>query len=101
MDEAALRRLTRRIYIPLPDSVAREAILSSKLEKVNHELDEAGVAEVVKMTEGYSCADMQAMIREAAMQPVREIPPEKLMELKDNTEIRKLLVKDFESAVQS
>lgn len=76
LDEAALRRLTRRIYIPLPDNEAREAILQSKLEKVNHELGTEGVAEVVKMTEGYSCADMQAMIREAAMQPVREIPAE-------------------------
>lgn len=101
MDEAALRRLTRRIYIPLPDDEARGAILSSKLEKVNHELDDAGIAEVIKMTDGYSCADMQAMIREAAMQPVREIPPDKLMQLKDNSEIRKLQVKDFESAVKS
>jgi len=28
------------------------------------------------MTEGYSCADMQAMIKEAAMNPVRELDPE-------------------------
>lgn len=85
----------------MPDGEAREAILRGKIEKVNHELDDAGVAEVVNMTEGYSCADMQAMIREAAMQPVREIPPDQLMQLKDNSEIRKLAVKDFESAVKS
>jgi len=30
--------------------------------------------EILRITNGYSCADMQAMIREAAMQPVRELP---------------------------
>ena len=58
LDEAALRRLTRRIYIPLPDGEAREAIISSKLQKVNHEIGEEGMKELVNMTEGYSCADM-------------------------------------------
>lgn len=62
LDEAALRRLTRRIYIPLPDGEARKAIVESKIKQVSHDIDEAGLEEIVKMTGGYSCADMQAMI---------------------------------------
>lgn len=98
LDEAALRRLTRRIYIPLPDSEAREAIISSKLEKVNHEIDEEALAEVVRMTEGYSAADMMAMVKETAMFPIRELKPEELLSIKDSSAIRKLNLTDFENA---
>lgn len=47
LDEAALRRLTRRIYIPLPDEGAREAILESKLSKVSHDIDEQGMKKIL------------------------------------------------------
>lgn len=33
LDEAALRRLTRRIYLPLPDPASRKALLLSILKK--------------------------------------------------------------------
>ena len=46
--------------------------------------------EVIAMTNGYSCADMQAMIKEAAMQPIRELPPDQILEIKDSSAIRKL-----------
>ena len=79
LDEAALRRLTRRIYIPLPDKEAREAIIQHQISKVNHDVDEDGFNQILSMCEGYSCADMQALIKEAAMQPVRELPPDQLL----------------------
>jgi SpoVK/Ycf46/Vps4 family AAA+-type ATPase len=79
LDEAALRRLTRRIYIPLPDPPAREYIIQSKIAKVNHNISKDGMGEVVALTEGYSCADMQALIKDAAMEPVRELPPDMLL----------------------
>lgn len=101
LDEAALRRMTRRIYIPLPDAEARKYILESKLDKVNNMIDDAGKEEIVKMTDGYSCADMQAMIREAAMMPVRELTSEQLMELKDKSAIRGLTVADFATAIKN
>jgi SpoVK/Ycf46/Vps4 family AAA+-type ATPase len=53
------------------------------------------------MTEGYSCADMQAMIKEAAMFPVREINRDELLKIKDSSAIRKLNVGDFQKAVKS
>lgn len=34
LDEAALRRLTRRIYLPMPDTEARKALIENKLEGV-------------------------------------------------------------------
>ena len=101
LDEAALRRLTRRIYIPLPDEPAREAIISSKLQKVNNSFKEEDMQQIIKITDGYSCADMQAMIREAAMMPVRELSPEELMKIEDKSKIRDLTVDDFSKAASN
>jgi len=33
------------------------------------------------MTQGYSCADMQSLIKEAAMEPLRELQQEDLMKI--------------------
>ena len=41
------------------------------------------------------------MIKEAAMQPVRELPPDQILEIKDKDAIRKIAVKDFEAAIKS
>jgi SpoVK/Ycf46/Vps4 family AAA+-type ATPase len=41
---------------------------------VNNDITKEDIKEILRITNGYSCADMQAMIREAAMQPVRELP---------------------------
>jgi SpoVK/Ycf46/Vps4 family AAA+-type ATPase len=41
---------------------------------VQNDISENDMKEILRITNGYSCADMQAMIREAAMQPVRELP---------------------------
>ena len=40
LDEAALRRMTRRIYMPLPDDEARKAFLEYKLKSANYNLPE-------------------------------------------------------------
>jgi hypothetical protein len=41
------------------------------------------------------------MIREAAMQPVRELPVDQILSIKDSNAIRKLKVSDFEIACKS
>jgi len=100
LDEAALRRLTRRVYIPLPDKEARQAIVEGKLKDVAHNVGGDSMAQVMSLTEGYSCADMQAMIKEAAMYPMRELPPDKILNATKD-QIRRIEVKDFDKAVKS
>ena len=85
LDEAALRRMPKRILIPLPDEEARRALIEYNLKKVKNEASEVEITEVITETEGYSCADLSSLVKEAAMMPVREIAAEKLMETDANT----------------
>ena len=71
LDEALRRRLEKRVYIPLPDSVGRRALFDINLKgiKISEGID---FDKLVAMTEGYSGADMANVCREAAMMPLRK-----------------------------
>ena len=46
LDEAALRRMTRRIYIGMPDQQAREAIIKKMIATVEHKLSAADICTI-------------------------------------------------------
>ncbi|CAM9609533.1 unnamed protein product [Ectocarpus sp. 6 AP-2014] len=71
LDEAALRRLSRRVYVPLPDPPARKALISGLLGQQKGNIKGASLASLVDMTEGYSGSDLKQLCKEAAMQPIR------------------------------
>lgn len=64
--------------MPLPDEPARQALLDHKLKDANKDISEEDFKEIMVLTEGYSCADLNSLIKEAAMLPVRELTPEQL-----------------------
>ena len=71
LDSALLRRLEKRIFVPLPGRAAREAIAATHLTAerapgVDH-------ADVAARTEGFSGSDMVLLCKEAAMRPLRRI----------------------------
>ncbi|KAF8413576.1 hypothetical protein HHK36_001567 [Tetracentron sinense] len=72
LDAAMLRRLEKRILVPLPEPEARrdmfEELLSSMSgeEKLPYDL-------LVERTEGYSGSDIRLVCKEAAMQPLRRL----------------------------
>jgi spastin len=77
LDEACLRRLTRRIYMPLPDKAARLALIKSKVSDakiMKHSFTEEDLDSIATLTEGYSMADLTIVIKDMAMMPIREIP---------------------------
>lgn len=97
IDEAGLRRFTKRIYVPMPDAKAREAIVKYLLRKVDSGMAGRDIAKVVRMTNGYSGSDLTALLKDAALGPIRELGPR----LKDipADQIRPVSVADFSAAL--
>eukprot|EP00730_Choanoeca_flexa_P015167 TRINITY_DN6899_c0_g1_i2.p1 TRINITY_DN6899_c0_g1~~TRINITY_DN6899_c0_g1_i2.p1 ORF type:complete len:765 (+),score=176.77 TRINITY_DN6899_c0_g1_i2:91-2385(+) len=71
LDEAARRRLVRRLYVPLPDELGRRALLERSLLKVRNDMSEEDVTRIVQQTAGYSGADLTEVCKEAALGPLR------------------------------
>lgn len=73
LDEAARRRFVKRLYIPLPDAETRRSLFTILLKKNDNTISDAEVEELTRRSEGYSCADIHNLCREAAMGPIRDI----------------------------
>lgn len=98
LDEAARRRLVKRLYVPLPELEARKQIINNLLRSVHHNLDEENVAKIAEKSAGYSGADMTNLCKEASMEPIRSIPFSQLEDIKME-EVRHITNHDFEQAL--
>lgn len=78
LDTAALRRLPKRLFVPLPGRSARVSLLRQQLSKHNTAqslkgaLSAADLEAIVSRSEGFSGSDLTQLLREAAMGPIRE-----------------------------
>jgi len=72
LDSAVRRRFEKRIYIPLPEKPARLALLQKQLTKTPNDLDHDDIDYLAEKSDGYSCADMNILIRDASYQPLRK-----------------------------
>uniref|UniRef100_A0A182Q7N0 AAA+ ATPase domain-containing protein n=1 Tax=Anopheles farauti TaxID=69004 RepID=A0A182Q7N0_9DIPT len=98
LDEAARRRLVKRLYIPLPERSARVQILTRLLERERNSLTEEEVVRVGDLTEGFSGADMKVLCHEASMGPIRSIPFDQLGEIAKD-QVRPICYEDFRLAL--
>ena len=73
LDEAARRRFTKRLYIPLPSEHDREILLRALLKTNNHRLQDADIRKLAKETAGFSGADLKSLSTDAAMGPIRQL----------------------------
>ena len=78
LDEAVRRRLTKRIYIPLPDIVTRETLVVN-LMKGNGDISGGDLKKIVGITEGFSGSDLAALCKEAALDSVRGLSHQALV----------------------
>lgn len=97
IDEAARRRLVKRIYVPLPESDSRKLMVKHLLKNYGNEISEEDYNEISKITEGYSGSDMFNLCREATLEPLREIKDINTFRAEDT---RLINVNDFKNATR-
>jgi len=103
LDEAARRRLVKRLYVPLPDVGARRQIVTTLLSSQTpaHGLDDGDLDRIAgdDCTGGYSGADMANLCKEAAMGPIRSLDYSKIDQI-DLSDVRPIKAEDFEAALK-
>ncbi|KAL3906168.1 MAG: hypothetical protein SGPRY_010654, partial [Prymnesium sp.] len=73
LDPAVRRRFEKRVYIPLPDMEARRALLKIHLGDTPHQLSDRALDVIARKSEGLSGADISVLVRDALMEPVRDL----------------------------
>ena len=96
LDEAARRRLVKRLYIPLPDGDARKHIVNNLMSNQLHNLQDEDVTKIVEKSSGFSGADMANLCREAALGPIRGIADIRNI---NAHEVRPVYLSDFLTAL--
>lgn len=100
IDEAARRRLAKRLYVPLPAAAARRQIVSNLMAQERNRLTEAELDAVVSATDGFSGADMTQLCREAALGPIRSIQIGDIATIAAD-QVRPILHRDFQEALRT
>ena len=75
LDDALLRRVPRRVLIPLPDATARRVILDGLLDRgdVAQSISASDRSAIVNATENYSASDLRLLAEDAVQEPLREL----------------------------
>ncbi|NXX50945.1 FIGL1 protein, partial [Tricholaema leucomelas] len=100
IDEAARRRLVKRLYIPLPEASARKQIVTRLMSKEHCCLNEEEIELIVEKSSGFSGADMTQLCREASLGPIRSIQSGDIATIMPD-QVRPIAFLDFESAFKT
>ncbi|KAL9652818.1 hypothetical protein ABK040_010850 [Willaertia magna] len=98
LDEAILRRFTKRIYIPLPDKDSRISLIQHLTKNQPIKLSNNDLNQLAILTEGFSGSDINALCKETSMIPLRELNPNLLISIEAN-QIRPVNFNDFKIAL--
>ncbi|CAD5111173.1 DgyrCDS509 [Dimorphilus gyrociliatus] len=99
LDEAALRRFPKRVYVGMPDQNTRVKLLNRLLEQHGSPLSQREIKQISSLTEGYSASDLTELAKDAALGPIRELDPSIVKDV-DETSVRKVNLNDFVDSLQ-
>ncbi|XP_019798551.1 spastin isoform X3 [Orcinus orca] len=93
LDEAVLRRFTKRVYVSLPNEeflVPFDSVLAAQ---------DLHCGIPFRMTDGYSGSDLTALAKDAALGPIRELKPEQVKNM-SASEMRNIRLSDFTESLK-
>jgi SpoVK/Ycf46/Vps4 family AAA+-type ATPase len=104
LDEAARRRFTKRIYIPLPDEPARESLITKLIDLdrnsgAKYNVTDEDIKEFVTLTYGYSAADIKNVMSQVAYAAICENMED--IENVKMSDLRPLTKEDFMYSLKS
>uniref|UniRef100_A0A670HN23 Spastin n=1 Tax=Podarcis muralis TaxID=64176 RepID=A0A670HN23_PODMU len=99
LDDAVLRRFIKRVYVSLPNEETRLLLLKNLLSKQGNPLTQKELAQLARMTEGYSGSDLTALAKDAALGPIRELKPEQVKNM-SASEMRNIKLSDFTESLK-
>jgi len=99
LDEAALRRFPKRVYVTLPDQLTRVTLLQRLLSKHNNPLSKIQLEKMARLTDGYSGSDLTALAKDAALGPIRELDAEQVKCMNPD-QVRNIDFQDFVEALK-
>ncbi|KAM6365808.1 LOW QUALITY PROTEIN: spastin [Alca torda] len=99
LDDAVLRRFTKRVYVSLPNEETRLVLLKNLLSKQGSPLTQKELAQLARMTDGYSGSDLTALAKDAALGPIRELKPEQVKNM-SASEMRNIKLSDFTESLK-
>lgn len=113
IDSAAMRRLPKRVYVPMPNEFTRHDLVRMMLNKgkeqgTENDISSADMEQIVTLTAGYSNSDISSLVREAAAEPMREAmqatPIEQMLANHEKGKamtLRAMILKDFVEAAKT
>ncbi|NXU63400.1 SPAST protein, partial [Horornis vulcanius] len=93
------RRFTKRVYVSLPNEETRLILLKNLLSKQGSPLTQKELAQLARMTDGYSGSDLTALAKDAALGPIRELKPEQVKNM-SASEMRNIKLSDFTESLK-
>ncbi|KAM6220409.1 spastin isoform 4-T4 [Rhynchocyon petersi] len=99
LDDAVLRRFIKRVYVSLPNEETRLLLLKNLLCKQGSPLTQKELAQLARMTDGYSGSDLTALAKDAALGPIRELKPEQVKNM-SASEMRNIRLSDFTESLK-
>ncbi|KPP61601.1 hypothetical protein Z043_120280 [Scleropages formosus] len=100
IDEAARRRLAKRLYVPLPEAAARRQIVVNLMAHEKCQVEPEELEKIVVGSQGFSGADMTQLCREAALGPIRSIRVSDIATILPD-QVRPILYADFQEALKT
>eukprot|EP01083_Nonionella_stella_P032551 89112_1 len=101
LDEAVLRRFSKRILVPHPEYDTRYGLIRSLMRDEPHTLCENDFVKIAKSTDRYSCSDLAHVCKDAALGPLREMGAVLVDDDFDESNLPKTGPKHFENSLKN